>query len=425
LDFALRCIKKGHAVKVFMANEKNQTVNTVGDGMIEKVKDWTKWMRWADLVLLTDNTKYLHQLETYRQYGYPILGATLASAELELDREKGQQALKRCGLEIIQSKTFSDYDKAIQYVDKTRKRFVSKPSGDADKALSYCSKSPKDMIYMLQRWKKQQKLKSPFILQEFVPGIEMAVGGWFGPGGFSKWYCENYEFKKLMNDDLGVATGEQGTVVQYVNKSKLADIVLKPLEQVLHETGHTGYVDINCIIGEDGTPCPLEWTCRLGWPLSNIMQVLHEDIVDWMPDLLDGKDTFTPAEDIAVGVVMSIPDYPYSKMTNKEVSGVPIYGSKDIEYFFHPCEVKLGTAPDEVDGKIKDVQMPVTAGDYVAVITGVGDTVNEAKRMAYKNVKKIEIPNSPMYRTDIGNRLIKQLPALHAMGYSKSTQYKT
>ena len=45
-----------------------------------------------------------------------------------------------------------------------------------DKSLSYVSKSPEDMVFMLGRWKKRSTLKGKFILQDFIPGIEMAVG---------------------------------------------------------------------------------------------------------------------------------------------------------------------------------------------------------------------------------------------------------
>jgi len=53
---------------------------------------------------------------------------------------------------------------------------------------------------------------------------------------------------------------------------------------------------------------------RPGWPLFQIQQALHKgDPAEWMLDLLDGKDTLKVSKDIACGVVVSIPDYPYSR----------------------------------------------------------------------------------------------------------------
>ena len=47
-----------------------------------------------------------------------------------------------------------------------------------------------------------------------------------------------------------------------------------------------------------------------------------------------------------------------------------------------------------------------------------------ARDRAYKTIKnKIEIPNSIMYRTDIGCRLEKQLPELHSYGYCPDLEW--
>ena len=82
-----------------------------------------------------------------------------------------------------------------------------------------------------------------------------------------------------------------------------------------------------------------------------------------------------------------------------------------------------GEAPHEVNGKIQSKPCLVTAGDYVLVATGTGQTVSESSKAAYKILKQVDLPNSPMWRTDIGNRLKKQLPKLQSMGYSVGMQY--
>lgn len=422
LDWTMRCQADGHQVKWVTSNKK--CIN-VGKGIVEKV-DLFEWAKWPDLVFFTDNTKNTHVVDYFRQRGVAVVGPSDEAARWELDRGFGQAILKKAGVAISDSKVFNDYDKAIAFVKKEMRRFVSKPSGDADKALSYCSKGPADMVYMLERWKKLGTLKSPFILQEFVGGTEMAIGGWYGPGGFNKGFCENWEFKKLMTGDLGVATGEMGTVLRYVENSRLADEVLLPVEDDLSRIGYCGYVDVNCIIDDQGTPWPLEFTMRPGWPLFNIQQALHEgDHAEWLMDLAEGRDARASTLDtVAVGVVMAIPDFPYSHITRKEVTGVPLYGTKPSTLpFIHPCEMMKSVAPHEVDGKIEDQPCLATAGDYVLVTSGTGSSVREAKSSAYRVLKTLSMPNSPMWRTDIGDRLKKQLPELQAMGYAKGLQF--
>ena len=423
LDLAVRAQRHGHQVKLFIRKlPKNEFV---GKGYVELVDDFKPWLRWADLVFNTDNTYYLRDLDAHRKEGGLVCGATQESAEWELDREVGMDVLREHGIAVPPYEEFNDYDKAIRHVRKTNLRFVSKPSGDADKSLSYCSHGPADMVFMLERWKRLGKLKSPFILQEFIPGVEMAVGGWIGPEGFVAGWCENFEFKKLMNNDLGVQTGEQGTVLRYVKKSKLAEQVLKPLERTIVETGHTGYVDVNCIIDEEGTPWPLEFTMRPGWPTFNIQEPLHKgDIAQWMMDLSSGKDPPISTNLLSMGVVLSVPDYPYSHLTKKEVAGIPIYGiNYSLVEHLHPCEMMMGKAPCEPH--LKEELIPMTGGDYVLVMTATGESVQECRQTVYRRLKRLNVPNSPMYRTDIGVRLAKQLPLLQKKGFAKGMVFST
>lgn len=426
LDLAVRAQREGHEVKLFLRQTpKNEFI---GRGYVELVDDYKPWLRWSNLTFNTDNTYYLRDLDSFRRDGGLVVGATQESAEWELDREVGMEVLRKHDIVVPPYEEFNDYDKAIRHVKNSMLRFVSKPSGDADKSLSYCSHGPADMVFMLERWKRLGKLKSPFILQEFVPGIEMAVGGWIGPEGFLEGWCENFEHKKLMNNDLGVATGEQGTVLRYVKTSRLAEKVLKPLEDAIVQSGHTGYVDVNCIIDENGVPWPLEFTMRPGWPTFNIQEPLLEgDICEWLMDLANGEaDHPISMGSISVGVVLSVPDYPYSHMTKKEVAGIPIYG---IDYHLidhiHPCEMMMGKAPVLSGESLSEELIPMTGGDYVLVMTATGETVQEARQTVYRRLKRLEIPNSPMYRTDIGSRLAKQLPTLQKLGYAKGMVYST
>lgn len=428
LDFALRCLNAGHKVRAYIKHNKDGSRSEIGDGLIERVPHWEDHMNWADLIFCTDNDRYIYPLERYRDQGYPIFGPSIDTTRWEQDREVGANIHTKCGVDVIPMEKFSNYDKAITHVINNPVRYVSKPIGDGEKSLSYVSKSAADMVYMLNYWKKKNSYKGDFVLQQFVKGLEFGVGGWFGANGFSKWWCESWEHKKLMDGDLGVNTGEQGTIVRYTENSKLANDVLKPAEDMLIGLGYTGYVDVNCMIDGSGKAWPLEWTMRPGWPLFNIQQSLHKgDPVEWMLDLIGGKDTLKVSTDISCGVVISIPDYPYSRLTKKECSGYPLFGlvEEDVLRNIHLSEVQMGKAPCMVDGKLKmNVPMYVTAGDYVCIVTGKGNTVEDARNNCYSTIKdKIQIPNSVAYRTDIGKKLERELPTLKKHGFATGVKY--
>lgn len=423
------CLKAqglGHAVRWFLP--KTPRTEFVGKGMVHIVDDWRPWMRWADLVILSDNVRYLREMDAWRtREGIRIIGATEKAAAWELDRNLGQQVFEKAGIETAPCREFKSYDDAIAYVTKNGLRYACKPSGDEpDKSLSYCAKSPEDMVYMLQKWKKAKRHKGRFILQDFIPGIEMAVGGFFGPGGFNEGWWENWEEKALMAGGTGPSTGEQGTTVRVVKKSRLADKVLRPLEDALAEVGYCGYVDVNCIVDEKGQPWPLEFTMRFGWPTINIqLELLEADPFQWLADLSDGRDLrHLRLNEIAVGVVVAIPDYPARTIPIEKAVGVPVYGlTQSLHRHVHPCMMMWGEGPQELNGKIVQTPMPLTAGDYVLVATGTGKSVREAQSRAYSVTKKLKIPSSPFWRPDIGVRLKKQLPDLQAKGYAAGMTY--
>lgn len=425
LDFGQRCVDAGHSFKWFIRPLKNGDPNTIGDGLLDKVDDWEKEATWADLIVLTDNTVYMNKIDALRKQGIAVFGATSEAAELELDRDAGQKFLKENGVNTIPSKEFTDYDSAIAFVKKSGKRYVSKPSGDADKALSYLSKSPADMVFMLERWKAMGKNKAPFILQEFIPGVEIAVGGWLGPDGFCGHWFENFEHKKVFAGDLGPNCGEMGTIGRYSNNSLLAEYLLMPCEEALTAYGMACYIDVAAIMDDKGDLWPLEFTIRFGWPTYNLQASVHDgDPVRWMYDLTLGKKSLEVYNDHVAGIVMAMPDFPYERRTKEELSGFPLYHLDDIDPdCLHLCEIKQGRAPMMKGDKVIDADLPVTAGAYILVMSGRGESCTAATEMAYAELDKIEMPNSPFYRIDIGERLEDDLKALQKHGYCDGWKY--
>jgi phosphoribosylamine--glycine ligase len=215
-----------------------------------------------------------------------------------------------------------------------------------------------------------------------------------------------------MNDDLGCNTGEMGTVIRHVRKSQLFDEILKPLTDQLRGLGYVGDCNVNCMVNGDGA-WPFEFTMRLGWPDFNIRQaVLRGDPIGWMAALVNGYDSFHTSDEVVVGVVLVHGDFPTEKEPRHKSVGFPINGIKAVDMNdFHPQQIMAG------DGQM------VSAGCYLAVVTGSGDTVHEAAAAAYDVAWQVEMPSNLMFRTDIGERLKTDLPKLHKLGYAIGMDY--
>jgi phosphoribosylamine--glycine ligase len=217
-------------------------------------------------------------------------------------------------------------------------------------------------------------------------------------------------------------TGEQGTVMRYVKKSKLADLVLKPLTKKLLAVGYCGCVDVNCIITDDGTPWPLEFTMRDGWPARRNTQALiqNKDPCQWMLDLVNGEDTIELVDGlICVSIVVTIPPYPH-KEGGDEVDGKPIYGYD--KNHVHLCDVRLGdNVPVPAGDGVIHIPSLVTAGEYVAVICGTGKTLSGARRSALAATEKFKVKHK-QYRNEIGGKMAKQLPEIQKHGYATNLE---
>ena len=333
LDFVLRAAAAGHEVRWYRYETK-PTRDGEGFEGFRTVADWRGSMEWArdGLILNTGNWRFVHELDRFRGFGYRIFGPTVASARLEIEREAGMKAMEAAGIELPPYHVFDGLAEAERFARKSDHAWVVKPMGDeADKALTYVARDPADLVGWIRRQLARGKgvPGKKWMLQEKIDAIsEIGVSGWVGPEGFlsDKWQvC--VEHKKLMDGEIGPATGEQGTVCQYVEDDRLADEMLRPMEPILRTLGHRGDFAIGAMIDRQGKAWPCEFTARLGYPAWFIQTASHSgDPVRWMRDLLDGKDSLVVSRDVAIGVVCAQPRYPYNNSPPDMVEGNPIEG---------------------------------------------------------------------------------------------------
>lgn len=427
LDFAMRCVAAGHSVRWFIYSVKP---TKMGQGIkgIQIVDDWRAHMTWAKdgLIYLTQNDRYLTEIDRYRDFGFKVFGPTVASARLEINRSLGMDAMKAVGIDVPPYHTFDSLEAAEAFARKSSDSWVFKPMGDEDdKSLTYVSHDPADLVGWLRRQMLAgKKLKGQCMMQEKVDRIaEIGVSGWMGPDGFlPERFQVCFEHKPLMDGDVGPATGEQGSVCQYVTEDKLATEMLLPMEPILRTLGHRGDFAVGAIIDKKGRAWPLEFTARCGYPAWWIQGASHRgDPAQWMRDLLDGKDSLKVSYDVAIGVVMAQPQYPYSTATPAMVEGVPIAGVEDVMADVHLVEAMMGKGPMMANGRVVEGTEYQTAGEYVLVATSLGKTVTKARERVYDVVDAIHYPNR-MYRTDIGEKVIDALPKLHGHGWATEMQ---
>jgi len=424
LSLALRGRDAGHDVRWFV-KPKPANSSDIGKGFkgITKVDNWVAHAGWADLIFCTSNDDYLPKLDWFRSKGYPVFAPTQQSAKLEISRKDGMKLLEKAGIEVAPYQTFPTMQAAERHVWKTEERYVFKTLGDnEDKSLTYVSKSPADLIAWMRRTPPP---KGEVMLQKFISGIEMGVSRFMGSKGWVGPWNESFEHKKLMPGNYGQNTGEMGTIAYFTEQSKLGKETLGKLEEELLKRGHRGDSALGFMIDDAGKPWPTEWTCRFGWPITNMMLgATKGDPLSWMRDAIDGKDTTTFSTDIGCCLVLAHADFPHDNDDKKTTHGVPIYGiTRGTAVHVHPQAVQMMRLPDMTpDGRVKEREIWATAGSYVAVVTGYGKDVRQATKRAYGTVEKLHVAN-PIVRDDVGETLKEQLPTLHKLGFALHCNY--
>jgi phosphoribosylamine-glycine ligase len=270
------------------------------------------------------------------------------------------------------------------------------------------------------------KLKGDCILQEKIEKIaDVGVSGWMGKNGFLPGkFTVNFEHKKLMAGDFGPNTGEMGTVIQYVEGGRLVEEMLLPFEEALVKLGHIGDFDVECGIDAKGNPLPYEFSARFGWPSTQIALACHTgDPVEWMRTaVVTGQDQLEVDTRVAIGVLMCRPPFPTKNEDPQSNVGYPIAGIEDVWQHVSPWQIMLSEGPVMEDGKVSKGPVYKTTGEYICVVTALGADVHDVIPQVYATVDRIKFADR-IVRNDIGARLEKELPELHALGYSELPQW--
>ena len=409
-DLAYAVKNEGNEVRYCIRSKADKDVS---DGFVEKTDDWESLKDWADVIVF-DDIGFGSTAERLRKEGRAVIGGSAASDRLELDRDFGHEQLKRAGLQTIPSWEFNTFDAAIEFVKANPERYVVKPSGKAqdDKVLSFIGQEDDglDVLAVLERYKTvwSAKIKS-FQIQRFVSGVEVAVGAFFNGENFILPACINFEHKRMFNGEIGPSTGEMGTLMFWSEKSRLYDETLAKFRPILAEMAFVGYFDINCIANSRGI-YPLEITPRFGYPTISIQM---EGVTSkWGEFLyaLANKQQFNlrTQRGFQIGVVVAVPPYPFSDISafRRYSEDAVIIFKKAMPSGIHHGDAKL------VNG---DWRLAGSSG-YALIITGSGQTVEDARRETYNRVRNVIIPNL-FYRTDIGGRWYRDTDLLLAWGY--------
>ena len=409
LDIAYATLNEGNEVKLYT---EDKSAKEIGNGFITKVKNWKKHIDWADVIVF-DYTGYGVICNELRAQGKLVIGGNEYTDKLELDRNFGQDELKKHKIKILPSKEFATFQEAIDHVQNHPDAYVIKPSGETQelKQLLFVGSDDEglDVIRVLKAYDKSWGNDfGNFQLQKKVKGVEISVAAFFNGKEFLRPINITFEHKKLFPKELGVSTGEMGTSMFWVNDSPIFDATLKKFESSLAKTNFVGHIDINCIVNGNGI-YPLEFTSRFGYPQIYIQRAgINEPFGQLLYKIASGQNfKIHTKKGFQVGAFIVVPPFPYDDKKTFELfsKDAVVVLKKDLKEGIHPMHLK----------KVNDEWLITGNVGIALLVSGTGLTMKDAQKMMNNRISNI-IVNNGYYRTDIGDRWFEDSDKLWSWG---------
>ena len=227
---------------------------------------------------------------------------------------------------------------------------------------------------------------STVLIEEFLEGPEVSVFG-LCDGSDVVVLAPAQDFKRVGAGDTGPNTGGMGAYCPYpldqAALDGLRDGVFRPVlaELAVRGASYVGVLYAGLVLAADG-PKVLEFNARFGDPETQaLLPRLSSDLAEVLAACAAGRLASTPAprwdERSAVTVVLASGGYPAEYQTGKPISGLDEAAAMDGALVFH--------AGTRLDG-----DQVVTAGGRVLAVTGLADTVGQAREIAYAAADRID-----------------------------------
>ena len=379
-------------------------------GMVPRTEDWRADLPWVrdageDGFLVFEAVGFGALQDQLRSEGYHVIGGSAFGDRLESDRGFAQRLLEERGMQVARSVEFTRVAEALADLADRPRRCVLKLSASDGETFVGALPDGRDIAALL----RVRPPEGPFLLMDHVSGIEIGVGAFFNGRTFLRPACLDWEHKHFFAGDMGELTGEMGTVATFQFSAPLFEATLGRMESDLAAAGHVGWVNLNLIVNDEGV-WPLEFTCRFGYPGFAVLEPLQA--IGWgelFRSLACGSEHLPTEDGVSVGVVLGTPPFPLSREEVEAPVGLPILVDSPDDPHLHFGEVGLE------QGEL------VTSGLYgwTAVVTGTGESVEQARLAAYERAGRVVTPNV-RYRLDIGDKLIDwQLQKLTTLGWMK------
>lgn len=336
--------------------------------------------------------------------GVKIIGPDRRGAQLEGSKAYAKDFMEKYG--VPTAKCFKvnkdNLDEGYKFLESVNAPYVLKADGlAAGKGvliLNDLQEAKEELGKMLDG--KFGAASATVVIEEFLKGIEVSVFV-LTDGEHYVLLPEAKDYKRIGDGDTGLNTGGMGAVspVPFCTPDfldKVEQRIVKPTLKGLKAEGidYKGFIFLG-LMNDNGNPYVIEYNVRMGDPETEaVMTRIEGDFADLLDACADGRLDevhYAKSNKTAVTVMLVSGGYPEAYKKGMVMSGLD--SLKDVVAFH------AGTTFD-ADNNV------VTSGGRVIAVTAHGESIEEARSVAYREAEKIRF-EGVNYRHDIGLDLMK------------------
>ena len=345
-------------------------------------------------------------VDLFRENGLLIFGPNKFSSQLESSKEFSKIFMKRNNIPTARFESFSDFNKALNYVRESEFPLVVKADGlAAGKGVRVCTKlsEAEEFLKFVMKDKIFSVSGEKVVIEEFLEGEEASFFV-FTDGKSILPLDSSQDHKRLLDDDMGPNTGGMGAyspapiVDEETRKNIMKDIVEPVFAGFKKEKiNYTGVLYIGLMIKNKKSRV-VEFNCRFGDPETQpLLYRLDSDAFDLFFMTAEVKlDEYELRwkDKSSITVVMAAKGYPGKYETGLPVKGIQGFQKEDVEIFH------AGTA--NIQGET------VINGGRVLGVTAEAPTLKEAISLVYTAISELDSTNL-VYRKDIGRKGLSKI----------------
>ena len=349
--------------------------------------------------------------------GIPAVGPKKNAAQLEASKDLAKEFMAKYGVACAESKTFTDKDKALAYVEQKGAPIVIKADGLAagkGVVVALTLQEAKQAVIDIMQDGAVGEAGKKLVIEEYLRGSEISILAAVSVNPENKTaniipFLSARDHKRLCDGAKGPNTGGMGAIspvddVTPLIQSQFEKNILEPTLKGLQAEGfdYRGFIFFGLMLTKDGPKC-LEYNVRLGDPETQaVLPLMDFDFYEMCKAIIDGtldKFDFSWKKGYVVAPVAVSGGYPkaYKKGVSITMNTQKIEESKAKVFIAGAIADRRASHNPEPENFCR----LVTSGGRVLACSSYGDTFDEAWKKAYEALSAIRYEGMA-YRKDIG-----------------------